>query len=159
MSNSWPTRIVAQPGVTEVRIEPSGVAGVEIYRFPLIRDPHGDLTVGEYGRGFPFQPKRYFIVSRVPRGERRGVHAHKCCHQLLICAQGSCTALVDDGTTRREFILDNSSVGLHVGPMIWGTQHDYSADGTLLVFASDYYDPDDYIRDYDAFQDALRGRR
>ncbi len=87
------------------------------------------------------------------------MHAHKRCHQLLICAQGSCTALVDDGAERHEFVLDNPSVGLYVRPMIWGTQHDYSSDGALLVFASDYYDEDDYIRDYGAFCDALRGPR
>ncbi len=40
--------------------------------------------------------------------------------------------------------------------MIWGTQYDYSADGALLVFASDYYDSGDYIRDYGEFQDAVR---
>ena len=43
--------------------------------------------------------------------------------------------------------------------MIWGTQYDYSADGALLVFASEHYDPDDYIRDYGAFRDALRAAR
>ena len=40
--------------------------------------------------------------------------------------------------------------------MIWGTQYDYSQDGALLVFASEYYDAGDYIRDYDEFQKALR---
>lgn len=143
----------------EVRTEPTGVRGVDLYYFPWICDSRGGLAVGEFGRGFPFQPKRYFIVSGVPAGERRGVHAHKRCHQLLICAQGSCTALVDDGTERREFVLDNPSIGLYVRPMIWGTQHVYSSDGALLVFASDYYDEDDYIRDYGAFCDALRGPR
>ena len=65
--------------------------------------------------------------------------------------------LVDDGANSCEVILDNPSVGLYVPPLIWGTQHDYSYDGALLVFASDYYDPDDYIRDYGAFQSALGG--
>jgi hypothetical protein len=159
VSNLPPIRIEARPGLKEVRTEPTGVRGVDFCHFPWIKDPRGGLTVGEFGRGFPFQPKRYFIVSGVPASERRGVHAHKRCHQLLICAQGSCTALVDDGAERREFVLDNPSVGLYVRPMTWGTQHDYSSDGALLVFASDYYDEDDYIRDYGAFCDALRGPR
>lgn len=153
------TSTETRAGMSEVRIEPAGVRGVDIYRFPLIRDPRGNLTVGEFGRGFPFQPKRYFIVSNVPKGEQRGVHAHRRCHQLLICAQGSCSAMIDDGENRREVILDNPSVGLYVPPMIWCAQTYCSPDGALLVFCSDPYDAADYIRDYDAFLDALRGPR
>ena len=117
----------------------------------------GDLTVGELGQDcFPFLPKRYFIVFGVPEDTPRGEHAHKQCHQFLICVRGRCNAVVDDGTTRREFVLDNPSVGLYVPPMIWGTQHSYSADGTLLVFASEPYDSDDYIRDYETFRSAVQ---
>ena len=42
-------------------------------------------------------------------------------------------------------------MGLYMPPLIWGTQYNYSRDALLLVFASDYYDPDDYIRDYNEF--------
>ena len=42
-------------------------------------------------------------------------------------------------------------LGLYIPPMIWAVQYKYSADALLLVFASDHYDPDDYIRDYDEF--------
>lgn len=35
--------------------------------------------------------------------------------------------------------------------MIWGTQYRYSPDAVLLVFASEEYDSDEYIRDYDEF--------
>src|SRR5262245_36861524 len=153
MSNLPPMKIETQPGVTEIHGEPIGVRGVDLYHFPWIQDPRGDLTVGEFGRRFPFQPKRYLIVFSA--NTLRGEHAHKGWHQFLICAQGSCVAFVDDGVNRREVILDNPSIGLYVPPMIWGTQHSYSADGALLVFASDYYDPSDYIRDYGTFQNAL----
>ena len=146
----------AQPGVKKVATEPTGVKGVDLYRFPWVRDPRGDLTVGEFGKGFPFFPKRYFVVFGVSPGTLRGDHAHKTCHQFLICAQGQCTALIDDGENRREVILNNPSVGIYMPPMIWGTQYDYSQDGALLVFASEYYDAGDYIRDYAEFQKALR---
>jgi hypothetical protein len=159
MSKIAPIKIETRPGGKEIRSEPLGVRGVDLYHFPWVQDPRGDLTVGEFGSGFPFQPKRYFIVFGVSAGTLRGEHAHKRCHQFLICAQGYCTALVDDGVTRREIVLDNPSFGIHVPPMIWGTQYNYSADGALLVFASERYDPDDYIRDYGEFQQALRGPR
>jgi UDP-2-acetamido-3-amino-2,3-dideoxy-glucuronate N-acetyltransferase len=35
-------------------------------------------------------------------------------------------------------------------------QYKYSEDGTLLVFASDPYDPADYIRDYEDFAHQAR---
>ncbi|HXO68782.1 MAG TPA: WxcM-like domain-containing protein, partial [Bradyrhizobium sp.] len=75
---------------------------------------------------------------------------------FLICAYGRCSVTVDDGTTRREVVLDNPSTGIHVPPMIWSRQWQYSADAALLVFASELYDPDDYIREYVAFLSASR---
>jgi hypothetical protein len=41
--------------------------------------------------------------------------------------------------------------------MVWGIQYKYSKDAVLLVFASEYYDPDDYIRDYDQFLSLTNG--
>ena len=86
-----------------------------------------------------------------PSKEIRGAHAHKRCHQFLICAKGSCSVVADDGENRQEFILNRPNFGVYLPPMVWGTQYKYSPDATLLVFASEYYDPDDYIRDYEVF--------
>ena len=143
-------------GEASVYTAPTGVRGVVHYRFPWVKDPRGNLAVGEFEKEIPFSPKRYFIVSGVPSGGIRGEHAHKQCHQFLICAYGRCSVTVDDGTTRREVVLDSPSTGIYVPPMIWGRQWQYSADAALLVFASELYDPDDYIREYDAFLSALR---
>lgn len=159
MTNLPPIKLRTKPGSRETRVEPTGVRGVDLYYLPWIQDPRGDLTVGEFDGGFPFQPKRYFVVFGVCAGTLRGEHAHKVCHQFLICAQGSCSTIIDDGERRREVILDNPSVGMHVPPMTWCAQYDYSADGALLVLASEHYDGSDYIRDYDAFLDALRKGR
>jgi UDP-2-acetamido-3-amino-2,3-dideoxy-glucuronate N-acetyltransferase len=147
---------MAEQKPAKVDVTPVGVRGVFLYRFPSVKDPRGDLTVGEFENEFPFRPKRYFIVSGVPSGEIRGEHAHKQCHQFLICAYGQCSVTVDDGTTRLEVVLNQPSMGIHVPPMIWGRQWQYSADAALLVFASELYDPNDYIREYDAFLNALR---
>jgi hypothetical protein len=43
--------------------------------------------------------------------------------------------------------------------MVWGTQYKHTADAVLLVFASEWYDPDDYIRDYQTFLDEVRRSR
>jgi UDP-2-acetamido-3-amino-2,3-dideoxy-glucuronate N-acetyltransferase len=100
-------------------------------------------------------PKRYFVVFDVPGKDVRGEHAHRECHQFLVCIRGSLAVVVDDGTAREEIALDAANVGLYVPPMTWAVQYKYSADATLLVFASDLYDPADYIRDYDKFLSEL----
>jgi UDP-2-acetamido-3-amino-2,3-dideoxy-glucuronate N-acetyltransferase len=156
MSEQEPIEVDSRPGQTKVLITPTAVRGVDIYRFPWVKDPRGDLTVGEFEREFPFRPKRYFIVSGVPSGEIRGEHAHKQCRQFLICAYGQCSVTVDDGITRLEVLLNKPSIGIYVPPMIWGRQWQYSADAALLVFASEPYDPQDYIREYSAFLNAVR---
>jgi acetyltransferase-like isoleucine patch superfamily enzyme len=129
----------------------TNVAGVSLHHLPLISDIRGSLTVGEFDRDIPFQVKRYFMVFDVPSVETRGEHAHFTCHQFLICIKGSCAVVVDDGKNRQEFLLDRPNLGIYLPPMVWGIQYKYSADALLLVFASDYYDKEDYIRDYSEF--------
>lgn len=130
-----------------------------LHVLPLIQDPHGCLSVGEFGRSIPFDAKRYFIVFNVPHGEVRGQHAHRECQQFLVCVKGSCSVITDDGLNRNEFALDKPNIGAYLPPMTWGEQFNYSADAVLLVFASHYYDDADYIRDYDEFLQLARSAR
>lgn len=127
------------------------VRGVTIHKFPLIPDLRGSLTVGEFEQHIPFFPKRYFMVFDVPSEETRGEHAHRACHQFLICVRGSCSVLADDGVNRTEVLLDSPDTGLYLPPMVWGVQYKYSKDAVLLVFASHHYDAADYIRNYSEF--------
>lgn len=137
----------------------SDVQGVSLHELPYIEDMRGSLSVGEFGRSVPFEPKRYFLVFDVPSREIRGEHAHRTCHQFLICVKGSCMVVADDGKHRREFLLDRQNLGVYLPAMTWGTQYRYSSDAVLLVFASDYYDPGDYIRDYSEFEGLISNRR
>jgi UDP-2-acetamido-3-amino-2,3-dideoxy-glucuronate N-acetyltransferase len=142
----------ARVGVTK-----TGVNGVSLHRLPGVLDLRGNLTVGEFGRNVPFEPKRYFMVFGVPNAEVRGEHAHRTCEQFLICPHGRCSVVADDGVHRQEFLLDDPTIGLYLPPMTWGIQYKYSPDAILLVFASEYYDPDEYIRNYEEFS-LLAGR-
>lgn len=117
----------------------------------MIEDHRGSLIVGEINKQLPFITERFFFVSRVPEGEPRGIHAHRKCHQLLICVSGSVRAMFDNGSFREVVLLDQPNYGLHMPPLTWGTQYDFSADAVLLVLASDRYDSDDYIHDYEEF--------
>ena len=127
------------------------VPGVTLHRLSLVEDLRGNLTAGEFMRHVPFAVNRYFVVFEVPSAETRGAHAHRRCHQFLVCLKGSVAFVADNGEKRQEITLDRPDIGLYLPPMIWGVQYKYSADAMLLVLASDYYDNSDYIRDYEEF--------
>jgi UDP-2-acetamido-3-amino-2,3-dideoxy-glucuronate N-acetyltransferase len=131
---------------------PTSVPRVTQHRLTRVEDVRGALTAGEFLRDIPFQAKRYFIVSDVPGQEVRGEHAHRQCKQFLVCIRGSVSVVVDDGSTVEEVELNQPTRGLYVPPMIWAVQYRYSPDAMLLVFASDYYDAADYVRDYEEFR-------
>ena len=122
-------------------------------------DYRGSLVVGELHKQLPFVVERFFFVSKVPEGEPRGIHAHKECHQLLVCVSGFVKAMVDDGDTRSVVTLDRPTLGLHMPPLTWGAQYDYSPDAVLLVLASHSYDADDYIHEYDEFLSIVSAQR
>ncbi len=127
------------------------VDGVTLHRLKCAHDLRGSLSVGEFTTDVPFQVKRYFIVYDVPTSEVRGQHAHRQCHQFLVCVKGSCSVVVDDGRRRQEVELARPDLGIYLPPMVWGIQYKYSKDAVLLVFASHLYDAKDYIRDYGEF--------
>ena len=107
--------------------------------------------MAEYQRDIPFEFQRVFYVYNVPNTRVRGEHAHKKCHQFLICVHGSVSIVVDDGHIREEYTLDHPWIGLHIEPRVWSIQYKHVFDSVLMVFASHKYDPNDYIRDYNEF--------
>lgn len=127
------------------------VGGASIHRLRSVRDLRGELSVGEFERELPFLPHRYFLVYDVPSVEARGEHAHRECHQFLICVRGAISVALDDGVVREEVRLDHPSLGVHIPPMVWALQYKHTPDAVLLVFASHHYDGSDYIRDHDSF--------
>jgi dTDP-4-dehydrorhamnose 3,5-epimerase-like enzyme len=133
----------------------TSVRGVTLHRLPLFEDLRGSLSAGEFPDQVPFVPQRYFVVFDVPGKDVRGEHAHRECHQFLVCLRGSLAVVVDDGSTSEETLLDGPSIGLYLPPMVWAVQYKYSADALLLVFASQRYRAEDYIRNYDEFLSAI----
>ena len=127
------------------------VAGVALHRLPQAQDLRGLLTYAEVGEQIPFDVKRYFLVSGVATKDVRGEHAHRKLHQFLVCVQGQCHIVADDGRNRQEFALDSPALALSLPPMVWGIQYKFSQDAVLLVLCSEKYDSADYIRDYSEF--------
>jgi dTDP-4-dehydrorhamnose 3,5-epimerase-like enzyme len=130
-------------------MQPLRIPKVRLYNLPLIKDPRGSLSFAQYEETLPFLPRRYFSVFDVGEDQTRGGHAHRTVHQFLICVKGSCLVSLDDGQTRDEAWLDRPELALYIPPKIWASQQRFSRDGVLVVLASDVYDPDEYIKDYD----------
>jgi len=136
-------------------VAPTTVKGVTLHKLKRVEDLRGNLLVGEFTRELPFVPARFFTIFDVPGTRVRGEHAHRSCEQFLICLRGSCAIVVEDGRNREEIVLDSSDCGIHICPVVWTTLYRFTADAILLVFASAFYDPDDYIRDYAIFLKAI----
>ena len=114
-------------------------------------DRKGNLSVVENGDTVPFDVKRVYYLYDVPGGESRGAHAHKKLKQLLVAASGSFTVTLDDGNVKRSFTLNRPYQGLLIVPGIWRELDDFSSGSVCLVLASEKYDAEDYIRDYEEF--------
>lgn len=123
----------------------------EIIELPKIVDPRGNLTVAEQMKNVPFDIKRVYWTYDVPGGESRGGHAHKVLYQLVVAMSGSFTVTLDNGEERETILLNHPWQGLLIKPSMWRTLDDFSSGAVCMVLASELYEEDDYIYDYDEF--------
>ena len=114
-------------------------------------DRKGNITVVQNGNTVPFDVKRVYYLYDVPGGESRGSHAHRNLSQLIVAASGSFRVTLDDGDARCSFVLNRPYQGLYVKPGIWRDLDDFSSGAVCMVLASELYQVEDYIRDYDEF--------
>lgn len=124
---------------------------INIINFPPLGDERGSLVALETGETIPFDIKRVYYLFGTQKGVARGFHAHYNLQQVAVCITGKCRMILDDGHRREETWLDSSTKGLVIGDLIWREMHDFSEDCVLLVLASERYDENDYIREYDEF--------
>ena len=123
----------------------------KIIQLPKINDPRGNLTFIEGSNHILFDIKRVFYLYDVPTGEDRGAHAHYNLHQFIICLSGSFDVAVDDGDTKKIIHLNRPWKGLHIPPMIWAAEVSFDPGTVCLVLASNRYQEEDYIRDYNQY--------
>lgn len=114
-------------------------------------DNRGMLVALENHKEIPFEIKRVYYVYATKEGVRRGYHAHRQLEQILVCVSGSCVIHLDDGTETTEVTLDKPYEGLYITGTVWREMYDFTEDAVLLVLASEEYDENDYIRDYQIF--------
>ena len=128
----------------------------QLIDLPKITDPRGNLTFAEGEGHIPFPVKRAYWVYDVPAGESRGGHAHKRLLQLVVALSGSFTVTLDNGRERETVLLNHPWQGLLIETNTWRTLDDFSSGAVCLVLASEHYEEDDYIYDYDEFLNYVR---
>lgn len=128
---------------------------IKFIDFPALGDERGSLVALESEKTVPFPIKRVYYIFGTNAGVSRGFHAHKRLQQVALCITGKCRMILDDGRQRNEVWLDSPNKGLIIGDLVWREMHDFSEDCVLLVLASEHYDEDDYMRDYDEFKNQV----
>ncbi len=119
-----------------------------ILNLQTFTDERGNLTVVE--KVLPFDIKRVFYIYGVDDSIRGG-HRHVKTIQAAICLQGSCVITNNDNVTRERFTLDSPDKCLILEPQDWHQMESFTEDTILMVFASEYFHPDDYI--YEKYND------
>jgi len=127
-----------------------------IINLPKILDTRGNLTVVEDYKEIPFEIKRAYWVYDVPAGEWRGGHAHKKCLEFIVAVSGSFIVTLDDGKNKTEYLLNHPYQGLLVNTGTWRTLEDFSSGSVCMVLASEKYEEEDYIREYDDYLEYIK---
>lgn len=129
------------------------VAGCKVVHIKTIPTVDaGELSFFEATHDIPFEIKRIYYITKVPEGVRRGFHAHKELKQLLFCPYGRIQLVLENKNGREEIELSDPSIGVVIDQLTWREMLWLQKDSVLCVAASDYYEVDDYIRDYDEFE-------
>jgi dTDP-4-dehydrorhamnose 3,5-epimerase-like enzyme len=135
------------------------VGNADLYTMPIVADARGSLAFAQLGEQLPFAPKRYFVLFDLSRTAVRGVHAHRALHEFLVCTHGACRVRLDDGERSEDVLLDSPRLGIYIPPLLWTTIVPTSSETSLMVLASELYDPADYVHDYDEFRSLVGAAR
>lgn len=145
---------VLKGDVLDDRKEVAGCKIIHIRTVPTVGA--GELSFFESYNDFGFDIKRIYYISKVPEGARRGFHAHKTLKQILFCPYGRIQLVLENKDSREEIELSDPSIGVIIDKPVWREMLWLQKDSVLCVAASEYYDADDYIRNYDEFKEYVK---
>jgi len=129
---------------------------VEIISLPKILDSRGNLSFIEEENHIPFKIKRAYWIYDVPGGETRGGHAFKEQKELIVALSGSLDVVIDNGEESKRYSLNRSYNGLFVPNWFWRQMTNFSTNSLALILSSTYYNPEDYILDYNLYKQWLK---
>lgn len=125
-----------------------------IIEFPEIIDDRGNLCVAE-GEQLPFDVKRVFWLYDIGKDKTRGGHAHTSCEEIVIAVKGSFDMVVDDGKDRATVRMDSSCKGIYIKKNVWCELRNFSKGTICLVLASESYNMNGYMKDYETFKEII----
>ncbi|MDC1416936.1 FdtA/QdtA family cupin domain-containing protein [Flavobacteriaceae bacterium] len=125
---------------------------VKIIKLPKILDSRGNLSFFENSNQIPFDIKRTYWIYDVPGGEKRGGHAFKKSHELIVALSGSFNIVLNDGNEEVTYTLNRSYNGLYVPNLIWRSIDNFSTNSLALIVSNIKYNSQDYIRDFKEFK-------
>ncbi len=130
----------------------TSVKSIEKRQWNEFKDSRGSLSAVEFPEVVPFLMKRMFYLYDIGQAAERGNHAHKSLEQFMICLSGSVEVVLTDkyGETR-SFQLERPNEGLYIPSFIWTRLSHFSKGAVCIILASEKYDENDYIRDYQTF--------
>jgi hypothetical protein len=123
----------------------------KIVDLPKFLDPRGNLSFIEEEKNIPFKIRRTYWIYDVPGGEIRGGHAYHNLQEFIVALSGSFDVVLSDGKQEFRFTLNRSYYGLYVPKMFWRSMENFSTNSLALVLADKDYDENEYIRDFNDF--------
>lgn len=131
------------------------IRDVKLLKIPVVEDTRGNLAFIQEAV-LPFEFKRVYYLFDVPSNAFRGGHSHIVQQEVLIALSGSFEVVLNDGIEKKSFLLNKPNIGLHIPTGIWRELQNFSSGAVCLVLASDVYDEEDYIRDFNEFLESKK---
>jgi len=122
-----------------------------IINLKKIVDSRGNLSFIEFGDHGSFDIKRAYWMWSPPEGTVRGYHAHKNLKQYFLCLHGSYEIVLDNSIKKEKYILNDPSCVLQLQTSLWRECRALEPDSVLMSLASEVFDENDYIRNYEDF--------
>lgn len=130
----------------------SHIDDCRIIDLKTIGHENGRLSVFENLATAPFSVRRVYYIYDLPAGAERGGHSHLSTSELVVPLAGSFDVVVDDGHATKRVTVNRPDHGILLPAGIWRTLDNFSSGAICLVLASEKYDEDDYVREYDDFK-------
>lgn len=125
-----------------------------LIKLPVVADDRGRLCIAEE-KELPFPVKRVFWIYDIGKGKSRGGHAHLNCEEVVVAVRGGFDMYVDDGKESQTVRMDEPSCGIYIRKNVWCELRNFAPGTICVVMASEAYEADGYIHDYDIFKSSI----